>query len=238
MTTSEPKHAPVRRRLAAVLVAVAVLLLLPSVASAQIDQLQNNLSVGINAGMNMNSVSFSPSVRQNSKKDFTAGVSVRYISEKYFGMTCGVLMEVNYSRRGWSEHYEDYPDVSYQRTMNYVEVPFMAHLAFGKKAVQFFLHAGPQIGFFLGDSYTIGGDWSELTLQQTQHTEAIDKNFDYGIAGGAGLELNSGIGHFLLEGRYYYALSDFFGNDKKEVFGRSAHGGITVKLTYLFDLIK
>ena len=234
---TEPTHT-LTRRIAVALVAAVVLLLLPSAASAQIDQLQNVFSVGVNAGMNLNKVSFSPSVRQNSKKDVTAGVSVRYISEKYFGMTCGVLMEVNYSRRGWSEHYDDYPDVSYQRTMNYVEVPFLAHLAFGKKAVQFFLHAGPQVGLLLGDSYTIGGDWSGLSLQQTQHSEEIKKNFDYGIVGGGGLEMNTGIGHFLLEGRYYYALSDFFGNDKKEIFGRSAHSGLAVKLTYLFDLTR
>lgn len=234
---TEPTQA-LTRRIAVALVAAVVLLLLPSAASAQIDQLQSVFSIGVNAGMNMNKVSFSPSVRQNSKKDFTAGVSVRYISEKYFGMTCGVLMEMNYSRRGWSEHYDDYPDVSYQRTMNYVEVPFLAHLAFGKKAVQFFLHAGPQVGFLLGDDYTIGGDWSGLSLQQTQHSEEIKKNFDYGIAGGGGLEMNTGIGHFLLEGRYYYALSDFFGNDKKEIFGRSAHSGLAVKLTYLFDLTR
>lgn len=212
--------------------------LLPTSASAQIDQLQSNFAIGFNAGVNLNGVSFSPSVRQKSKPDMTGGLSLRYISEKYFGMTCGVLMEINYSRRGWSEHYDEYPDATYERTMNYVEVPFLAHLAFGKRAVQFFIHAGPQIGFLLSDSHTIGGDWSGMTVPQTQHDEEIQKNFDYGIAGGGGLELKTGVGRFLLEGRYYYALSDFFGNDKKEYFGRSAHSALAVKLTYLFDITK
>ena len=46
------------------------------------------------------------------------------------------------------------------------------------------------------------------------------------------------IGHFLVEGRYYYALSDFYSSTKKDYFSRSAHGVITAKITYLFDLKK
>ena len=45
-------------------------------------------------------------------------------------------------------------------------------------------------------------------------------------------------GHFLLEGRYYYGLSDIFGNGKSDVFGRSANGTIIIKASYLFDIIR
>ena len=63
--------------------------------------------------------------------------------------------------------------------------------------------------------------------------------FDYGIAGGGGVELRTKkAGSFLLEGRYYFALSDFYSTTKKDYFARAAHGTITVKLTYLFDLKK
>ena len=47
-----------------------------------------------------------------------------------------------------------------------------------------------------------------------------------------------GPGNFIVEGRYYYALSDFYGSTKKDFFSRSAHGVITAKITYLFDLKK
>ena len=50
------------------------------------------------------------------------------------------------------------------------------------------------------------------------------------------MELNTKLGHFLLEGRYYYGLSDVFGNAKKDVFSRSNHGAIVAKLSYLFDV--
>ena len=141
------------------------------------------------------------------------GVTMRYMSEKYFKMMCGVQMEINYSQRGWSEKIEDGSGNTYSRTMNYVEIPLLAHLAFGKDAlnrgVKFFINAGPQIGFFLSDKEEMSDNWD--TSQRPngvteQYGKAVENKFDYGIAAGAGLELSTGIGHFLLEGRYYMGL--------------------------------
>lgn len=211
---------------------------------AQVGDLRHNLALGFNGGINLNSVSFSPTVKQKNLMGITGGVTARYISERYFKMICGAQIEINYSQHGWDEYYQDYPNVGYTRTMNYVEIPFLAHLAFGKeqRGMQFFIHAGPQIGFFLGDSYTMEGNWDELAQNNgniiiEQHDKPVDNKFDYGIAGGAGIELRTKAGNFIVEGRYYYALSDFYASAKKDYFARSAHGVITAKITYLFDLI-
>ena len=168
-------------------------------ASAQIGEQRHNFSVGINGGINLNSVSFSPRVRQNNLMGINGGVTARYISEKYFSMICGAQIELNFSQHGWDEFYEDYPELQYTRKMNYLEIPFLAHLAFGKdRGLQFFVHAGPQIGFFLGDSYTISGDWDNYPgLTVEQHDKAVDNRFDYGITGGAGVELRTKAGNFL-----------------------------------------
>lgn len=210
---------------------------------AQVGEQRQNLAIGINGGVNLNSVSFTPSVKQKNLMGINGGFTARYISEKYFNMICGAQIEVNFSQHGWDEFYEDYPTVSYTRTMNYAEIPFLAHLAFGKdKGLQFFIHAGPQIGFLLSNSEKISGNWEEViagtNIETEQHGKPIDNKFDYGIAGGAGFELRTKAGHFLVEGRYYYALSDFYGSTKKDYFARSAHGVITAKITYLFDLKK
>ena len=211
---------------------------------AQIGEQRHNLAVGINGGINLNSVSFTPSVKQKNLMGITGGLTARYISEKYFSMICGAQVEVNFSQQGWDEYYQDYPTLSYTRTMNYVDIPFLAHLAFGKnRGLQFFIHAGPQIGFLISDSEKISGNWEEViaggaNIETEQHGKPIDNKFDYGITGGAGVELRTKAGNFLVEGRYYYALSDFYSSSKKDYFARSAHGVITAKITYLFDLKK
>lgn len=48
-----------------------------------------------------------------------------------------------------------------------------------------------------------------------QYEMPLKHKFDYGITAGAGIELNTRVGHFMLDGRYYYGLSDLYGNSKK-----------------------
>lgn len=227
----------------AITLIATLLLLLASAgrANAQVGEQRHNFALGLNGGINLNSVSFSPTVRQSNLMGITGGLTARYISERYFKMICGAQIEVNFSQHGWDEYYQDYPDLQYTRKMNYVEIPLLAHLAFGKekRGLQFFIHAGPQIGFFLSDSYTQSGPWEDYSsVVVEQHDKKVDNKFDYGIAAGLGMELKTGAGNFLLEGRYYYALADFYSSTKKDYFSRSAHGVITAKLTYLFDLVK
>ena len=70
-------------------------------ATAQLGEERHNFAVGINGGLNMNSVSFDPKIKQNTLNGMEMGVTMRYMSEKYFKMMCGVQMEINYSQRGW-----------------------------------------------------------------------------------------------------------------------------------------
>ena len=129
---------------------------------AQVGEQRHNLAVGFNGGINLNSVSFSPTVRQKNLMGINGGLTARYISEKYFSMICGAQIELNFSQHGWDEYSEDYPELQYTRKMNYVEIPLLAHLAFGKdRGVQFFVHAGPQIGFFISDTRTKNDAWDK-----------------------------------------------------------------------------
>lgn len=70
-----------------------------------------------------------------------------------------------------------------------------------------------------------------------QDTMAVQKKFDYGIVAGIGLEYSiPKVGHFMLEGRYYYGLGNIYGNSKSDYFGKSNFGNVVIKLSYLFDL--
>ena len=210
---------------------------------AQLDEERHTFSVGVNGGMNMSSVNFDPKIKQNKQYGMSAGITFRYITEKYFSMICGLQAEINYSQRGWNEKIEDESGMTYSRSMNYVEVPFMAHLAFGKddpnKGLQFFVNAGPQFSFYMSDSEKMSDNFDiSRRVVKEQYGKAIDTKFDYGIVGGLGFDLNSKAGHFILEGRYYYGLADFFDNDRKEFFGKSGHTYIGIRAAYLFDIFK
>lgn len=229
-----------RKTIIGIVAGISFLLSLP--AHAQLQDQRQNFSVGVNGGVNLSSVSFSPAIKQGKLIGPSFGVTARYISEKYFSMICGIQAEINYSQRGWKEVYDDESGDSYQRTMNYVEVPLLAHLAFGKDqghGARFVLNLGPQVGFLLNESEQKSEGFdpnNRPTYTQAQYGKMADKKFDYGIVGGFGVEIRTGIGNFIAEGRYYFGLSDFYNSTKKDDFSRSAHSYLGARITYLFDI--
>lgn len=219
----------------------AALMLTAVKATGQVGELRNNFSIGINGGVNLSSAALDPkdsNVDRASATGFAGGITARYISEKYFAMICGLQMELNYVQRGWKETMKE-SDEQYSRTMNYLEIPFLAHLAFGKeRGARFFLNLGPQVAFLLSESETFANGWDTSYGPEAHYHKKADKKFDYGIVGGGGLEIRTGIGNFLLEGRYYFGLSDFLNTTKKDYYSRAAHSTIMGRVTFLFDISK
>lgn len=215
---------------------IAILFLSLNVC-AQIESPRNILEIGVAGGLNMSKMDVQPTIRQNLLNGINGGLSIRYTSEKYFKMICAAQLEVNFSQRGWDEDFDDETKNGYSRTLNYIEIPFFAHLAFGKepRGVQFFINLGPQIGFLISDSEDYKGEWaieSRPSTIQPIYGKEIQNKFEYGIAGGLGLELKTKAGNFFIEGRYYYGLSDIFSNSKTDDFGRSANTTIYARLGY------
>lgn len=235
------------------------LLLLPLTVSAQIGQHRNDLSVGINGGYILSDIGFDPKVAQELHGGITGGLSVRYVCEKYFNTVCSIYGEVNYASIGWKEKIETSTGgqvinangaaEEYARTINYIQIPVFAHLAWGRehRGWNVFFQAGPQMGVYLSESTqknydtpntaTDGTGRSNTTVKQ--ESMPVEKKFDYGIAAGLGTEWSrQGLGHFLVEARYYYGLGNIYGSTKRDYFEKSNHGNIVIKATYLFDISK
>ena len=233
-----------------------ILILVSTVANAQVGAHRNDFSVGVSGGYTLNKVSFNPSIKQKFKGAPEFGFAARYICEKYFTSICGVQLEVNYQNLGWTEDIEDIKtgtgeetvytlkDNKYTRDLQCLEVPVMMQMGWGyeRKGCKFIFEAGPYLQYFFSSKETYSGDpWDPSHRPNSvnyQYGMALDHKVAYGIKAGLGLEYSSPIGHFILHGRYCYGLGDMFDNSKKGKFGRSANGTIEVKLTYLFDIIK
>lgn len=225
------------------ILSIIAIVLFATNVSAQIEEPRRMLEIGVAGGLNLNKVDFQPSMRQKLFNGINGGISLRYTSEKYFSMICAAQIEVNFSQRGWEEDFDDGTDNRYYRQLNYIEIPLLAHLSWGKeeKGFQFFINLGPQFGFFISDNETYEGNWKPeerpATLQPVYGKEVYNK-FDYGIVGGAGIELKTKAGNFFIEGRYYYGLADIFNNSKLDDFGRSANQTITARIGYSIPIFK
>ncbi len=212
---------------------------------AQRKDFQSEFYFGASAGGSFTKIDFLPSVPQASKIGLLGGVAVKYISQNHLGL----VTEVNYLQRGWKEEFDPESDFSYSRTLNYIEIPFMTHIYFGNR-MRFIVNLGPQISYLLSENHDMsqaladdiearkeGYPDSKIGYQYNSISEM--QKFDYGLLGGVGIEIQTAIGNFDIEGRYYFGLGDLFTSRRSEetyYFGRSAHRLIEGKLTYYIKI--
>lgn len=163
--------------------------------------------LGATVGVAASKVNFNPEVKQqllNPKLGFDGGIGFRYIGNR----NVGLQIELNYMQSGWKE------ESGYIRQLNYIEVPFMTHIYFGKE-FRGFINLGPKIGVLAAES-----DKKQPEETQPQY-KAADHKFDYGLCGGVGMMLNSRAGCYQLEARFGYSLGNIFSGHKTDTFSAS-----------------
>ena len=240
------------------LILLFVVLLTVIIAHAQVGEYRNELAVGGGAGMTMASVNFLPKVPQGLLNGKTMGLTLRYTGEKYFNSICAVVAEVNLTETGWKESILDLNDQPvmrldadeperYERRLTYLQIPVFARLGWGRerRGFQFFFQVGPQVGFLQSEHTETNFDVAYRNVNDrilpvwVQDTMAVENKLDYGISAGLGMEFSHPkVGHFLLEGRYYYGLGNLYGNSKRDYFAISNQQNIVIKLSYLFDIMR
>lgn len=223
------------RRVTLLLAALIALL-----ATAQ-THYEGTMAVGGKAGASLSRVNFNPTVQQTMLPGMTAGVMFRYIEEKNFGL----IAELNMTQRGWKENFEE-SNYKYSHQLTYLELPVMTHIFFGSQRVKGFFNLGPELNVMLGNGIKSNFDYQDAArmdyfVDDNRHIEQmtmkVKNRLDYGICGGAGIEVNLNAKHsLLLEGRFYYGLTDVFANHKTDVFSSSNSMTVTVTLGYFYRL--
>ncbi len=195
----------------------------------------NEFAVGASFGMNFSSVNFSPRVMTKMSQGFNSGLVARWNTQKNLGLQA----ELNFSQQGWDELFEENPTYKYTRTINYLEVPFFTHIHFGNDKFKFYVNLGPKIGFAINEKTDLNPNESNQNPgANNQHNMPIEQKFDWGLCGGPGIELRTGIGYFLLEGRYYYALGNIYHSRKSDYFNQSASQVLSARIIYLLPIRK
>lgn len=200
-----------------------------------------HFAIGGKAGMTMSEMSFTPGVEQSMISGLTMGVTARYTEEKFFGL----IAELNIEQRGWKETFEG-TQLNYERQLTYVQLPLLTHIYFGSDKFKGFVNLGPAVSLLIGDNISSNFDYRnpsevegfpEENRHVNQMSMDIKNKFDYGILGGAGVELTIKKKHsIMLEARYYFGLGNVFPSAKKDEFSASRGTSIQVTLGYMFHI--
>ncbi|MDR3269724.1 MAG: PorT family protein [Tannerella sp.] len=217
----------------AILLCLLLACILPAGSWAQ-NVFRPEWAVGVSGGVSFASVGFSPKIQEGLLMGYQGGLTLRWITEKNLGLQ----LELNVKQQGWKENFDanehpEYADYYFHRRMNYAEIPFFTHIYFGGDHTRFFVNLGPQIGYLFSERTKENLNGAEPQNINAQHTMPADKKIEWGLCGGPGLEIRTGMGYFLLEGRYFYALSDFYNTRQQDVFAKASAQVFSFKITYL-----
>lgn len=219
------------------------LLLLLCIRTSQAEtHYEPHIWIGGRAGLAMGRMSYSPSVSQRWIMGSTGSVTFRYSEEKVFG----VIAELGWEQRGWSENFGEDNPLRYSRQLTYIKLPILSHIYFGSPRFKGFVNLGPEISYLLGSSTsanfdythpTTSPDWPTRGRRTEQLTAEITGKFDYGIAAGLGVEFYIRPRHsIVLEARFYYGLGNIFPSSKADTFSASRSMTLDVTLGYNFRL--
>ncbi|MBB6462472.1 porin family protein [Flammeovirga kamogawensis] len=188
------------------------------------------ISAGIKGGYTSSSVGFYPAVNRSAETAPTFGIVMKYNAEKYFG----AQFEINYATIGYKEfNKEDITEEVYERQFNYVQVPLLTHIYIGKGKLQFFITVGPQLDILVGENKQV---LSDLNNQAYDYYDKPANPIAVSLAGGAGINIITGIGHFQIEGRFSASMTNILEEPDRSSTDRSNSTFGGVNFSYLIPI--
>lgn len=214
---------------------IVLLLLLVSLMSMAQPRLRTpEIYVGAHAGVMASTMLFRPNVAKidimQSPLTMNGGLVFRYAAHK----VCAIQVEANYMQRGWREQIAlgTSSSMDYTRQLDYIEIPLLMHLYFGKQRFRGFINLGPQIGYCIRDIAT----QLPSTITSPQY-QPIEKPFDWGLAGGLGCYYRTKkIGLFQLEARFNFSMGTTYNDRKVDYFSQSNAMNLSLNLAYLWEI--
>lgn len=168
--------------------ALAVVVMVPAVAKAQMSP----VSFGVKAGLN--SASLSTDADEGDELDRRTGLLAGLFAGRQVNKNFGLQLEGLYSMRG-AKFQEDEGEASIN--LNFIDVPLLARLGSeSSSGIKYFVLTGPQVGFKVKGEVEFEGVTVDL--------EDDVKSTDFGWVFGAGLD----SGRFTVDARFTLGLSD------------------------------
>lgn len=220
-----------------IILILSAILTIAGIAKAQ-THYKGQYYIGAHGGVDLSRVLFTPSIQQTFQPGINAGINFRYTEENHFAL----VAEANFMQAGWKEDFEDAP-FSYSRTIDYIQIPFLAQIYFGGRG-KFFINLGPSIGFKVGSSVNSNFDYNNVSQipdfpihKYQQYAYPTKGEIDYGILGGIGGEMSLNPKNSIyLEARYYFGLANVLPTGRSDHFRGSNPMCLSISLGYWFRL--
>ena len=188
------------------LMLIAAFMTVCSVASAQ-------WRVGLTAGAADNTLDIDTQFQYDWRYGDRMGVNIGLTGQYDFNDWLAVRADLGFQQRGYTkrrtEKYADGNNLTYRD--DYLVLPVMGSFSFGGNTLRGFLNAGVFGGYWLNSrckgTLQDSGETNENVNVRMDFDDTTDQRFDFGYAGGVGLEWRI-AGHWAaqMEARYWYSV--------------------------------
>ncbi|TBW25763.1 porin family protein [Gramella sp. KN1008] len=179
---------------------------------------------GFKAGVNFASIGGEDVDEFDGRTGFHAGILAEFMITEQFG----IQPELLYSMQGAESEYSESGITEKGKIkLDYINIPLLAKY-YVTPALNFQL--GPQLGFLINSEGEYEVSFQGETMSETIDLDEEVKNIDFGISGGLGYKLNSGI---FFNGRYTLGIIDI--NEENEFDGDGNQNNVfQLSVGYMF----
>ena len=194
--------------------------------------------IGIKRGVSLSQVmfddvdpSFNVEIEQEQTQGDITGFMLRFLQDKH----AGLQFEINLIDKGWTQVLED---GSKRKTeLEYLNVYAQTIIVIGKRKFRPLLIAGPYV------SYLYDSDSPEIPEDQVEnipfvYDSSTDNKWDFGLGGGGGFSLETGIGNFQLVGKFSLGLSNLIDKQEDTEPEFSRNQTVEISLSYAYPFFK
>jgi len=186
-------------------------------------------SFGAKFGMIYSAIDIQPTISETSHEpSFSGGIVYIFSQKKYVGLQ----VEVLYSQYRWKDTFND---GTVNNSFNYLELPLMTNIIFGKGRFKYILNLGTYYAMLLGKDLKVNIPESNAYYQSVMERE--ERTSNYGLLLGGALRYISKVGIFQLDARFNYGFQKIY-NTEATSFQYSNIMGVNVSLIYSLNLKK
>jgi len=153
------------------------------------------------------------------------------MSSKY----AGLQICLQFSRKGIGVNDSNFV---YKRVIDYIEMPILTHFELGGKKLKFLINLGPQISYGYNVNESLNTSDSIFSTRKANTLTIKNNNtqaWQFGLAGGLGLNYQIGNIILQLEGRYYNGFTNVIAPRFYSFFNNQTLGAY-FSLLYSFQL--
>jgi hypothetical protein len=199
-------------------------------------------NVGLKAGVNFTWINFDVKfqqkiVEQDLKIGYMGGLTFQYFNQP----NVGIQLEVLYIQKGFKTKFDTLNNLQYERTIDYLSLPFLMHAAIGKKRFKLSFLLGPYISYAIS-SHEIFTEDNRSYEQDYEFDREHDNRFEFGLQAGIAFRNTFKFGILELEGNFAYSFTSLYkwgasniDPDKDRFFPipeQAQNQGIQVTLSY------